>query len=201
MGFLWQVSFGEAGERTSSFSGGQKTMVALSLITAIQRCDPAPFYIFDEIDDHLDSVYAESLAKLLVKQAKSGAQVFTISFNPSVVRSADKCYGISFADHVRWFLVDVDVCLCVCVFVCSCFALFMHLCELQTTPGAVPHPMSILHSPAAAGKPHPRANQAGGAALCGLHAGGAGRGPRGRLARQAHPACQGRLLWREGRRP
>lgn len=31
-------------------SGGQKTLVALALIFAIQRCDPAPFYLFDEID-------------------------------------------------------------------------------------------------------------------------------------------------------
>ena len=75
-------------------------MVALSLICAIQRCDPAPFYVFDEVDDHLDTIYAESVAKLLVKQAKSGAQVFTISFNPSVVQRADKCYAISFQHNV-----------------------------------------------------------------------------------------------------
>jgi structural maintenance of chromosome 3 (chondroitin sulfate proteoglycan 6) len=31
-------------------SGGQKALVALALIFAIQRCDPAPFYLFDEID-------------------------------------------------------------------------------------------------------------------------------------------------------
>ena len=31
-------------------SGGQKTLVALAFILAIQRCDPAPFYLFDEVD-------------------------------------------------------------------------------------------------------------------------------------------------------
>ncbi len=35
-------------------SGGQRTLVALALIFAIQRCDPAPFYLFDEIDAALD---------------------------------------------------------------------------------------------------------------------------------------------------
>lgn len=34
----------------NQLSGGQKSLVALSLIFAIQKCDPAPFYLFDEID-------------------------------------------------------------------------------------------------------------------------------------------------------
>lgn len=38
-------------------SGGQKALVALGLIFAIQRCDPAPFYLFDEIDQALDANY------------------------------------------------------------------------------------------------------------------------------------------------
>jgi hypothetical protein len=34
----------------NQLSGGQKSLVALGLIFAIQKCDPAPFYLFDEID-------------------------------------------------------------------------------------------------------------------------------------------------------
>lgn len=44
----------EATTVMSQLSGGQKTVVAVSLLFAIQRCDPAPFYIFDEIDAALD---------------------------------------------------------------------------------------------------------------------------------------------------
>ena len=43
-------------------SGGQKSMVALTLIFAIQKCDPAPFYLFDEIDQALDSSHRKAVA-------------------------------------------------------------------------------------------------------------------------------------------
>lgn len=51
-----KVRFSGGGDTVSlkSLSGGQKTLVALALIFAIQRCDPAPFYLFDEIDAALD---------------------------------------------------------------------------------------------------------------------------------------------------
>jgi len=46
----------------NQLSGGQKTLVALTLIFAIQKCDPAPFYLFDEIDQALDPQYRKSVA-------------------------------------------------------------------------------------------------------------------------------------------
>lgn len=51
-----QVTFGEAETMRDmqQLSGGQKSLVALALVFAIQRCDPAPFYLFDEVDAALD---------------------------------------------------------------------------------------------------------------------------------------------------
>lgn len=49
-------------------SGGQKTLVALALIFAIQRCDPAAFYLFDEIDAALDPQYRTTVARMLAQQ-------------------------------------------------------------------------------------------------------------------------------------
>ncbi|KAM7284567.1 structural maintenance of chromosomes protein 3 [Ixodes scapularis] len=60
-----RVSFvGKSGEmkEMQQLSGGQKSLVALALIFAIQKCDPAPFYLFDEIDQALDSQHRKAVA-------------------------------------------------------------------------------------------------------------------------------------------
>lgn len=44
-------------QRIQQLSGGQKSLCALALIFAIQQCDPAPFYLFDEVDANLDGIY------------------------------------------------------------------------------------------------------------------------------------------------
>lgn len=64
--YTLQVSFTGQGETQSmkQLSGGQKTVVALTLIFAIQRCDPAPFYLFDEIDAALDPQYRTAVGSI-----------------------------------------------------------------------------------------------------------------------------------------
>ena len=68
-------------------SGGQKTLVALALIFSIQRLDPAPFYLFDEIDAALDPAYRSTVAKMLAHQSNDPAnpsQFIITTFHPQV---------------------------------------------------------------------------------------------------------------------
>ena len=120
-----KVSFGGGRETTtiSSLSGGQKTLVALALIFAIQRCDPAPFYLCDEVDAALDPAYRSAVAALVAKTARAGtsstqddeegggsvdgggqlsppAQFIVTTFHPQLVSVADRVYGVSHANRV-----------------------------------------------------------------------------------------------------
>lgn len=62
------------------------------------RCDPAPFYLFDEIDQALDANYRAGVARLIQKQVNSTeapAQFITTTFRPELVAVANRCFGIA----------------------------------------------------------------------------------------------------------
>ncbi|CAD7703646.1 unnamed protein product [Ostreobium quekettii] len=84
-------------------SGGQKTVVALALIFAIQRCDPAPFYLFDEIDAALDPQYRTTVAQMLQKQSEdenNHAQFILTTFHEQLVHVSDHVYGVSHTNKI-----------------------------------------------------------------------------------------------------
>uniref|UniRef100_M4C8J4 SMC hinge domain-containing protein n=1 Tax=Brassica campestris TaxID=3711 RepID=M4C8J4_BRACM len=97
-GVTVKVSFTDQGETRSmkQLSGGQKTVVALALIFAIQKCDPAPFYLFDEIDAALDTQYRTAVGNMIRGLADDSVstQFITTTFRPELVKVADKMYGV-----------------------------------------------------------------------------------------------------------
>ncbi|KAH9699286.1 Structural maintenance of chromosomes protein 3 [Citrus sinensis] len=101
-----KVSFTGQGETQSmkQLSGGQKTVVALTLIFAIQRCDPAPFYLFDEIDAALDPQYRTAVGSILNMIRRladiANTQFITTTFRPELVKVADKIYGVTHKNRV-----------------------------------------------------------------------------------------------------
>ena len=84
----------------TSLSGGEQTLVALSLIFAIQEVKPYSFYIFDEIDAALDRKNSEKLAYLLKKNIKDG-QYLIITHNDSIIsESSNLLYGVSMQEGI-----------------------------------------------------------------------------------------------------
>lgn len=82
-------------QRIQQLSGGQKSLCALALVFAIQASDPAPFYLFDEIDANLDAQYRTAVAQLLQESSKTGQFICT-TFRPEMLLVAEKCYGVSY---------------------------------------------------------------------------------------------------------
>lgn len=83
----------------TSLSGGEKTMVALALIFAIQEYKPYCFYIFDEIDAALDKHNSELLAALIKKYMKTG-QYIIITHNDTLITEATTLYGVSMQENI-----------------------------------------------------------------------------------------------------
>ncbi|GAB2262211.1 hypothetical protein Droror1_Dr00003208 [Drosera rotundifolia] len=103
IGVKVKVSFTGQGETQSmkQLSGGQKTVVALALIFSIQRCDPAPFYLFDEIDAALDPQYRTAVGNMIRRLADhANTQFITTTFRPELVKVADKIYGVTHKNRV-----------------------------------------------------------------------------------------------------
>ncbi|XP_072993969.1 structural maintenance of chromosomes protein 3 [Typha latifolia] len=103
IGVKVKVSFTGQGETQSmkQLSGGQKTVVALTLIFAIQRCDPAPFYLFDEIDAALDPQYRTAVGNMIRRLADmANTQFITTTFRSELVKVADKIYGVTHKNRV-----------------------------------------------------------------------------------------------------
>ncbi|MEN2496683.1 MAG: Structural maintenance of chromosomes protein 3 [Marteilia pararefringens] len=90
-----KVSFekGEEVQNIDQLSGGQKSIVALALIFSIQKCEPAPIYLFDEIDAALDEQYRESVGRV-IKELSKHSQFICISFMPQLLSYSEKVFEV-----------------------------------------------------------------------------------------------------------
>ncbi|MEK6855334.1 MAG: AAA family ATPase, partial [Nanoarchaeota archaeon] len=87
----------------NSLSGGEQTLVALSLLFAIQEFRPYQFYILDEIDAALDKRNSERLAGLLNQYMKSG-QYIVVTHNDALILNSQVLYGVSMHEGISKIL-------------------------------------------------------------------------------------------------
>ena len=83
----------------SGASGGERSVAAIAYLLAIQRFLKAPFYLFDEIDAHLDDLNTSRLSEVL-KESAADSQFMMISLKDVMVHNADRIYGV-FAQNGR----------------------------------------------------------------------------------------------------
>ncbi len=93
-GISYLIQFKNKPKREStSISGGEKTLAAIVFVLALQKLKPSPFYLFDEVDAHLDAPNAEKLGKILEERSKD-SQFIMVSLKDSVVNKAKLIYGV-----------------------------------------------------------------------------------------------------------
>lgn len=83
--------------RLSLLSGGERSLVALSLLLAFHRASPSPLYVFDEVEPALDSANLGRFIKLLLKMREE-AQVIIITHQRLTMEVGDVLYGVSIGD-------------------------------------------------------------------------------------------------------
>ena len=93
-GISYLIQFPSKPKREStSISGGEKTLAAIVFVLALQKLKPSPFYLFDEVDAHLDAPNAERLANILEERSKE-SQFIMVSLKDSVIQKAKLIYGV-----------------------------------------------------------------------------------------------------------
>lgn len=99
------------GKRNSSIqllSGGEKALVAVSLIFALFALNPAPFCFLDEVDAPLDEANVGRFAQTLKELAKH-SQLLFITHNKVTMEAAQVLLGVTTVEAGVSRLVTVDV--------------------------------------------------------------------------------------------
>lgn len=89
-GTVWKESLNE-------LSGGQRSLVALSLILAMLLFKPAPIYILDEVDAALDLSHTQNIGTMLKKHF-THSQFIVVSLKDGMFNNANVLFRTKFVD-------------------------------------------------------------------------------------------------------
>lgn len=90
LGKVWKSSLTE-------LSGGQRSLIALSLIMALLQFKPAPMYILDEVDAALDLSHTQNIGRLIKTRFK-GSQFIVVSLKDGMFQNANRVFRIRFSE-------------------------------------------------------------------------------------------------------
>jgi len=82
----------------SLLSGGEQTMVAVSLLFSIYQVKPSPFCVLDELDAPLDESNINRFVRVL-QRFITQSQFIIITHNKRTIGMADVLYGVTMEEH------------------------------------------------------------------------------------------------------
>nr|CAB3266385.1 structural maintenance of chromosomes protein 2-like [Phallusia mammillata] len=99
-GLEFHVGFGDVWKTNlNELSGGQRSLVALSLILAMLLLKPAPIYILDEVDAALDLSHTQNIGGMLREHFKH-SQFIVVSLKDGMFNNANVLFRTKFVDGV-----------------------------------------------------------------------------------------------------
>jgi len=99
-GLVMKVGFGDCWKDSlSELSGGQRSLLALSLILGLLLFKPAPMYILDEIDAALDLSHTQNIGVMLKTHFKN-SQFIIVSLKEGMFNNANVLFRTKFVDGV-----------------------------------------------------------------------------------------------------
>ncbi|XP_014811914.1 PREDICTED: structural maintenance of chromosomes protein 2 [Calidris pugnax] len=99
-GLEFKVALGNTWkENLTELSGGQRSLVALSLILAMLLFKPAPIYILDEVDAALDLSHTQNIGQMLHTHF-THSQFIVVSLKDGMFNNANVLYKTKFVDGV-----------------------------------------------------------------------------------------------------
>ncbi|NXE60818.1 SMC2 protein, partial [Calcarius ornatus] len=100
VGMEFRVALGNTWkENLTELSGGQRSLVALSLILAMLLFKPAPVYILDEVDAALDLSHTQNIGQMLQTHFRH-SQFIVVSLKDGMFNNANVLYKTRFVDGV-----------------------------------------------------------------------------------------------------
>ncbi|XP_067931601.1 structural maintenance of chromosomes protein 2-like [Watersipora subatra] len=95
-----KVGFGDVWKDSlTELSGGQRSLVALSLILSMLLFKPAPLYILDEVDAALDLSHTQNIGQML-KSHFTHSQFIVVSLKDGMFTNANVLFRTKFVDGV-----------------------------------------------------------------------------------------------------
>ncbi|MEG1743561.1 MAG: hypothetical protein RR246_05280, partial [Clostridia bacterium] len=96
---------GKSIKSISLLSGGEQSFAAIALYLALQKINPAPFCIFDEIESALDDVNLIRFVDYVKTQCEH-TQYIMITHRRGTMERADTLYGVTMhekgvSDYIR----------------------------------------------------------------------------------------------------
>jgi len=85
---------GRRSRSSAAFSGGERALIASSLLLAVLRVRPAPFCVLDEVDAALDESNVDRYVRVL-QDISRRTQIVVVTHNRGTMATADVLYGVT----------------------------------------------------------------------------------------------------------